>query len=288
MQHTLFLMLALAACTPAGVGDGEALRFTAIPDHDARLLESRFAPVAAHLAATLGVAVEYVPMADYQGSVEAFKNGDVLLAWFGGLTGVQARAAVAGARAIAQGAVDPTFRSYFIAGSGSGISPSATFPATLAGRSFTFGSESSTSGRLMPEHYIRTATGKSPEEFFGSPNHYSGSHDKTARLVEAGTFDAGALNYRTYDTMVVDGRLDPARCTIIWTTPDYPDYNWTAHPDLVGRYGTGFTERLQAALVEMDDPLLLNALGRPEGMIAARNEDFQALHELARGLGFVR
>jgi phosphonate transport system substrate-binding protein len=288
MTRPLILTLALAACTQVGAVDSTTLFFSAIPDHDARLLAERFAPLAEHLADALDVPVAYVPMSDYQGSVAAFKNGDVLLAWFGGLTGVQARAAVPGARAIAQGAVDPTFKTYFIAGPASGIEPSDTFPTTLAGHTFTFGSESSTSGRLMPEHFIHDATGQSPQQFFGAPNHYSGSHDKTARLVEAGIFDAGALNHRTYDAMVADGRLDPQRCRVIWTTPGYADYNWTAHPELDERFGTGFTDRLQEVLVGLKDVALLEALGRPEGLIRATNADFQPLHQLARGLGFVR
>ncbi|MDP6369416.1 MAG: phosphate/phosphite/phosphonate ABC transporter substrate-binding protein, partial [Planctomycetota bacterium] len=188
MKHLLpiLLFLSAAACTQVDAGAERTLRFTAIPDHDARFLAQRFANLCAFLEEDLAITVEYVPMSDYQASVEAFKNGDVDLAWFGGLTGVQARAAVPGASAIAQGAVDPKFKSYFIANAAAGLGLGEEFPTSLAGRSFTFGSESSTSGRLMPEHFIRTATGQAPEDFFGSPNHYSGSHDKTARLVEAG------------------------------------------------------------------------------------------------------
>ncbi|MBJ01233.1 MAG: putative selenate ABC transporter substrate-binding protein [Planctomycetes bacterium] len=285
---TGLLLISVGACTPVDAGADTTLRYTAIPDHDARLLAERFAPLTAHLADTLGVAIEYVPMSDYQASVEAFKNGDIQLAWFGGLTGVQARAAVPGARAIAQGSVDPHFKSYFIAHGGTDLRPGKDFPDALAGRSFTFGSESSTSGRLMPEHFIRSATGQGPEDFFGTPNHYSGSHDKTARLVEAGTFEAGVINYRTYDSMVRDGRLDPQRCRVIWTTPAYADYNWTAHPDLEARFGPGFTDRLQSALVQLAQPQFLAALDRPEGLIPASNADFASLDELARGLGFVK
>jgi phosphonate transport system substrate-binding protein len=280
-------LVALTACGETAAG-AATLRFTAIPDHNTTELKEKFGPVADYLSDALGVPVEYVPTATYSASVEAFKNGDVQLAWFGGLTGVQARAAVDGARAIAQGEVDPTYKSYFIANADAGLERSDEFPSGLAGKTFTFGSESSTSGRLMPEHFIRQNTGKSPEEFFGTPNSYSGGHDKTAKLVEAGTFDAGAINYKTYDTMVAEGKLDPERCEIIWVTPAHADYNWTVHPSVEDAFGGGFTAKLTEALIAMDDPELLNAIDRPEGLIPASNADFESIHELAVSLGFLR
>lgn len=287
----LFLGLALlASCgdAPTEASGDPVLRFSAIPDDNSTELKLKFDKVAAYLGEQLGVEVEYVPSSDYGASVQAFKNGDIHLAWFGGLTGVQARAAVEGATAIAQGVVDPAYKSYFIANVDSGLTPSDAFPMDLAGKKFTFGSERSTSGRLMPEHFIRENTGKSPEEFLGSAMQFSGSHDKTATLVEAGTFDAGVLSYKTYDKMVANGSIDPAVCQIIWTTPTYPDYNWTAHPALDEVYGAGTIERLKTALLEMNDPELLDAVLRPEGLIPAVNSDFAVVEELAGSLGFLQ
>lgn len=288
---TLLLALPLAACSQE-TADPDAsstavLRFTAIPDHNSTELEAKYGPVAEHLSNTLGVEVEYVPTADYTASVEMFRNGDVQLAWFGGLSGVQARHAVPGSRAIAQGKIDPMFKTYFIANASTGLQRSEGFPKEIGAMSFTFGSPKSTSGRLMPENAIRVNTGKSPQDFFGMENAYSGSHDKTAKLVEAGTFQTGALNYKTYDSMVADGKLDPEQCRIIWVTPPYADYNWTVHPDVETRYGAGFGDRIQAALVGVTDPALLKAMSREEGIIAASNEDFAAIAKLAQELGFV-
>jgi phosphonate transport system substrate-binding protein len=286
----LLVLLACAALPAACAGESraeEALVFTAIPDDNASALSARFQPLAEHLSAELGVPVRYLPTSSYAASVEAFKNGDVQLAWFGGLTGAQARGAVTGARAIAQGAVDPHFKSYFIANAATGIEPGDAFPQDLEGRTFTFGSADSTSGRLMPEHFLRLHTGRSPRELFGRESSFSGSHDKTAALVQAGTFEAGALNYKTYDRLVAEGAIDPAVVRVVWTTPEYADYNWTAHPSLDQRFGAGFTDRLQDALVAIDDPELLAAVDRAEGLIPASNEDFLSIAELARDLGFL-
>ena len=279
-----------AACSTEEVAATEhTLVFTAIPNENTTELEQKFRPVAAYLAEELGVPVEYKASADYGASVEFFKNGDVQLAWFGGLTGVRARDAVQGARAIAQGAVDPKYHSYFIAHESSGLEPTESFPKALAGKTFTFGSQGSTSGRLMPEYFIRQNTGMAPAEFLaGDQMEFSGSHDKTAKLVEAGTYQAGAMDYKTYDRMVEEGKLDPKKCRVIWQTPDYADYNWTSHPVLDERFGAGFTDKLQAALIKMKDPALLQAVNRPEGLIAASNEDFDGLRDLAIQVGLVR
>ncbi len=283
----LFVPFFSAGCSDAKASDA-VLRFTAIPDHNSTELRAKFDPLAAHLSAELGITVEYIPTASYPASVDAFKNGDVQLAWFGGLTGVQAREAVEGSRAIAQGKADPTFKSYFVVNASTGIEKSDAFPAGLEGKSFTFGSEASTSGRLMPEYFIRENTEKSPEEFFGSANSYSGGHDKTAKLVEAGTFDSGALNYKTYDSMVAEGKLDPERCRVVWVTPEYADYNWTAHPELDTTFGEGFTDKLASALVAIQDPELLAAVDRAEGLIPATNQDFESIRQLAIELKFLR
>jgi len=281
----VLLALAAAGCTPAGAGDH--LHFSAIPDENTTELAAKFQPLATYLTQALGVPCEYVPLSSYAAAVEAFKNGDIDLAWFGGLTGAQARAAVPGARAIAQGRIDPEYKSYFIAHADTGLERSDTFPRALGELSFTFGSDLSTSGRLMPEYFIRQHTQSAPSEFFGTPNHYSGSHDKTAKLVQARTFEAGALGYKSYERLVAEGKLDPQRCRVIWETPSYADYNWSASPTLDARFGEGFTERLQRALIDLKNPELLAAVNRPEGLIAARNSDFERIAQLARELEFL-
>ena len=264
------------------------LRWTAIPDTDAQALKAKYTSISTYLADRLGVKVEYVPVADYKASVEGFKSGDLQLAWFGGLTGVQARAAVPGARAIAQGAEDPEYKSYFIAHADTGIEPSEEFPTELGGVAFSFGSESSTSGRLMPEYFLRKITGKSPKDFFTAGFSFSGAHDKTARLVqEGGAVKAGVLSYTTYDKMVERGELDPGVCRIVWTTPFYADYNFTAHPRLEEMFGEGTIQRLQDALVAMDDKQLLDAFPR-SAIIPAENADFAAIEDVARELGLLR
>jgi phosphonate transport system substrate-binding protein len=288
-QIVLFLMLSVCSLNAFAQTktSGQVLKFTAIPDQNTTELKEKFALLANELSAKLATTVEYVPSRDYQASVEMFKNGDVDFAWFGGLTGVQARAAVSGSQAIAQGSADPKYISYFIANANTGLSLSEKFPLEIAQYSFTFGSASSTSGRLMPEYFIRQQTKKSPEEFFQKPVGFSGSHDKTAELVATGQYQVGALNFKVYDDLVKKGKLDANQVKIIWKTPEYADYNWTSHPQVEVKFGKGFTEKLQTALVSIDKPEVLAAILR-EKLIPAKNEDFDGIVKVATDLNMLR
>ena len=282
LRSLLVLSLFLTSFAGCGDGGGETgqvmrIAFTAIPNQNTTELTAKLQPVAKYLSDKLGVEVTYVPSADYAASVEMFTGGQIQVAWFGGLTGVQARHRVPGARAIAFGKRDPTFKSYFIAHVDTGIEKSDEFPMELAGKSFTFGSEGSTSGRLMPEYFIRNITKKSPKELFGQDPAFSGSHDKTAIQVQAGSVQTGAVDYTVYDNLVSTGTIDPEVARIVWVSPPYADYNWTAHPSL----GDEMIEKLQTALIEMTDPSLLQAVDRPEGMIKTSNADFETLRDVA-------
>ncbi len=284
----LLLLLACGSCAPSSESAVRALTFSAIPDDNRSGLSERYNLVASHLSEALGIPFQYMPSTDYEASVEAFKNGDVQLAWFGGVSGVRARLAVPGARAIAQGKVDPEFVSYIIGHESLGLSFSESFPVELKGQSFTFGPRGSTSGRLMPQHFITQETGSSPEEFFGHAPRFTTGHDQTALQVQAGASLAGALNFKTYERMVASGTLDPKVCVHLWTTPAYADYNWTAHPSLDETYGAGFTTRLANALTSITDEDVLRALDRAEGLIPATNKDYAVIEATMRTTGLLR
>ena len=261
------------------------LRFSAIPDEDTTAQAARFQPIADYLTAKLGVKVEFVASPNYGASVQKFKGGDIQLAWFGGVTGVQARQAVEGAQAIVAGAADLKFKSYFIANSSTGLTRSESFPAAIKELKFTYGSQNSTSGCIMPTHFLMEASGQSPQEFFTQDFGFSGSHDKTAELVNNGTFQVGALNFKTYEKAIASGKIDKDKCVIIWETPSYADYNMTAHPVLNEQYGAGFITKLQKALVECDDPAALNALKR-EKLVKVDNATFDGIASVMEKVSF--
>src|SRR5215831_13861785 len=217
--------------------------FTAIPDQDETRLVERFGRFAKYLEAKLGGPVKYVPVKTYPAAVTAFINNDVQLAWFGGYTGVQARHAVPGSEAIAQGAEDVNFKSYFIANSETGLKFSKDFPAAIQGKALLFGSRSSTSGRVMPEYFIRKHfAGKQPDQIFSRVG-FSGDHSRTLQLVQSGAYEAGAVDYTVYDLDRKDGKIDPAQVVVLWQTPTFPDYQWTIRGDVDQTFGGSFKEK---------------------------------------------
>lgn len=251
------------------------IRFTAIPDQDEQALVERFSKIATYLTKETGVTFRYVPVKSYAASVAAFKNQEVHLAWFGGLSGVKARRAVRGSKAIAQGVEDSSFVSYFIAHTSTGLTEGKTLSKQLHGKTFTFGSKGSTSGRLMPEYYLRKAFGKSPNSFFKRVG-FSGDHSKTIALVQAGSYQVGAVNYKVWEKELAAGKIDTSKVTVIWKTPTYPDYNWTIHPTLDATYGKGFTDKVQQALLNLKDEELLASFPRA-GFIPADNSMYKPI-----------
>lgn len=288
----LGVLAALAAAGPARAQEKPAAKalpplvFTGIPDQDESRLVERFGKVAAYLEAELGVPVRYIPVKSYPAAVTAFTNGQVQLAWFGGFTGVQARKAVPGSQAIAQGAEDAAFKTYLIANAATGLKPEKDFPKAVAGRTFTFGARASTSGRLMPEYFVRQAfPGKTPEQVFARVG-FSGDHTRTIQLVQSGAFAVGAVDYSVWDLDSKAGKVDPKAVSVIWESPTFPDYQWTVRGDVEQTYGAGFTDRLRAALTGIADPAILEPFGRSK-FIPVTNAAYEPLVEVGRSTGLL-
>src|SRR6266478_8237848 len=276
--------LALATSLFSGAAlsqDKPVFVFTAIPDQDETRLVERFTRVAEYLQSKLGLPVKYLPVKSYPAAVTAFTNGQVQLAWFGGFTGVQARRQVAGSQAIAQGAEDVAFKSFFIANAKTGLTPSKEFPKQIARKSFTFGSRASTSGRLMPEYFIRSAFGgRGPDEVFVRVG-FSGDHSRTIQLVQSGACEVGVLDFTVWELDKRAGKIDPAQVIVIWETPTFPDYQWTVRADVDKTYGAGFKEKLRAALLAIDDKAILDQFARSK-FIPAKNSDYDPIEEVGK------
>lgn len=282
------LVLLLAGCgSSAGDDRPPPLVIGGIPDQDVAVLEQRFGGIAEYLSAEAGIPVRYQPSVDYAAVVTGFSNGDIKLGWFGGLTGVQARLDTPGARAVVQRPIDTRFRSVFVVRAGD----PARRIEDLAGRSFTFGSESSTSGHLMPRYFL-TEAGLDPETRFNGRPGFSGSHDKTWKLVEAGSFQAGVLSTSVWDRAVKQRQVDTTRVRELARTPTYFDYHWVAHPEIDETYGPGTTDRLVQALLRMDKagPEAQRTLQQFEDTAFVPTEDanYGRIEQVARSLGLIK
>ena len=263
----------------------ETFTFTAIPDQDDSALKARFGKIANYLSKELGVDVKYIPVKSYSAAVTAFRNDQVQLAWFGGLSGVRARSLVKGSQAIAQGAEDKAFKTYFIAHSSTGLKKSVNLPNAIQNKTFTFGSKGSTSGRLMPEYHIRQVFNKAPNKVFKRVG-FSGDHSRTIALVQSGAFQVGAVNFAVWDKELKAGKIDGSKVSIIWTTPDYPDYNWSIRGDANKTYGAGFISKVKRALLGLKDPELLKQFPR-SSFIPASNKDYAPIVSVGKEIGLL-
>jgi len=287
MKHKLApVILMVFFLQVSGCGDTESskrtLYFSGIPDQNISTWSERYSTLENYLTEELGVEVKGIPSKDYASVVIAFEQDQIQLGWFGGLSGVQARMLVEGSSAVAQRARDAEFRSVFVIADG----VTAESLPDLKGLTFTFGSESSTSGHLMPRHYLADS-GVDPDTDFNSVPGYSGSHDKTWLLVQTGAFQAGALSEAVWDKAIAEGRADTSQVREMLRTPEYYDYNWTVRPGLDSIYGEGFESRLVSALLDIEDPEILN-LFSAERFIASSNDNYDSIATIARGVGIIK
>jgi phosphonate transport system substrate-binding protein len=293
---TLSLLVAvalLALAVPASAAYQEkTFTIGAIPDQDPEKLNRLYGKLADYLSKELKVKVVYKPVQDYAASVTAFKVGDLQMVWFGGLTGVQARLQVDGAQAILQRDIDAEFRSVFIVNKATGLKPLEKLEdlSKLKGLTFTFGSESSTSGRLMPQFFLGQAGLNTTQDFKGKVG-FSGSHDATIKLVEAGSFDAGALNAQVWDARVKENKVDTKEVSEIFRSPTYYDYHWVIRPDVEKQLGTGFTKTVVAAFTKLsaedkDQKEILDLFGAKK-FITTENKNYAGIEKVGREIGLI-
>ncbi len=278
--------LALAICFPglrsATADTPQPLRVTAIPDEAPTELARKFAPLGRYLQTRLGVPVEWTPVTDYAAAVEALVNGKVDLAWFGGFTFIQAKVRSGGqVIPLVQRVEDQNFQSVFITGASSGIRSLAD----LKGRTFSFGSQSSTSGHLMPRSFLLQA-GIDPERDMGRLS-FSGAHDATIAAVAGGKVDAGAVNISVWEKFVAERKVDPQQVKVFYTTPTFYDYNWSVS----AKMPEALRDRLRQAFLDLSPDTAegkeILSLQRASRFIPTRPENYQSIEAAARSAGLL-
>ena len=219
--------VALALTGASWLAQAQAVfRITAIPDESPTELARKAAPLVKYLESRLGMKVEFTPVTDYAAAVETLVNRKIDLAWFGGFTFVQANVRSGGkVIPLVQREEDERFKSVFITSD-----PAITQLSDLRGKDLSFGSQSSTSGHLMPRSFL-LQVGLNPDKDFKRVA-YSGAHDATIAAVASGKVQAGALNISVWDRFVAEKKVDTSKVRVFFTTPAYYDYNWTVHADM--------------------------------------------------------
>ncbi len=287
MKHALFSVLMgavlfLTACTqqPASGYVPQVLRIGVLPDENEFYLIDKFSPLGRYLSVQLKRPYELIVPKDYAELVDRFEQGDFDLAYFGGLTFLQAQERAAAVPLVMRD-VDAHFSSYFLVPAGS----QSQELAQTEGARFAFGSPLSTSGHLMPRYFLRDK-GIEPEVFFAEVR-FSGAHDRTARWVSERVVDVGAVNSQIAEEMLSDGRLGRDEVRILWETPPYADYVWAVQAGLDEAFKQALVDSFLSlsALNPQHEPIL-NSLGG-SGFLPASRKDFVALREVAAAQGLI-
>jgi phosphonate transport system substrate-binding protein len=258
-------------------------RVTTIPEEAATEQVRKFTPLAAYLEKRLGMKVEFTPVSDYPAAVEALVNKKVDLVWFGGFTHVQAQLRSGGkVIPIAQREEDTKFQSVFIAKTDSGIKTLAD----MKGKQVSFGSQSSTSGHLMPRSNLLNA-GIDPEKDFRRVA-YSGAHDATIASVVSGKVDAAALDITVWRKFVSENKVDTKAVDVFFTTPPFFNYNWSVHADMPA----DLREKVKKALLEIDantpEGKEILQLNRATRYIPTSAENYKGLEAAGRSAGLIQ
>lgn len=277
------LLAICLACLSLSAKSEDVIRLSGIPDENPTELARKYQPMLDHLQKQLGVKVQYVPVIDYGAAVSALAAGKIDFAWLGGFTFVQAKV-LAGANPVVMRDIDREFKSVFIVSTGSGINK----PEEMKGKTFAFGSKSSTSGHLFPRHFLKTTFNIDPDKDFAGAPLYSGAHDATAKMVESGKVQAGALNIEVWHRMLENKKVDPSKVKVIWTTPEYVDYVWAARKDL----SPELVQKFAKAFLELDasrpaDKVVLDIQGAKK-FVRANPADFDVIEKVGRSTGLLK
>ena len=288
MARRSLLAIALAAVaslapTHALAQAGGVLRVSAIPDEAPTELQRKFKPLGDHLKKETGLDVQFTPVTDYAAVVEGLANNKIDLAWLGGFTFVQAKIRTGGgAVPIVQRAEDEAFLSRFIVPAGS----PAKALADLKGRTFAFGSPSSTSGHLMPRYFLMQA-GIQPDSDFKTVA-FSGAHDATVAFVASGRAEGGVLNASVWDKLVEAKNPNAEKVRVLATTPPYYDYNWTVRPGM----DPALARKLTDAFLKLDpaNPAHkeIMALQRASRFLPTKVSNYDGIEQAAKAAGLLK
>jgi len=274
--------IALAAGFSVSAHAEQTLKVSPLPEEAATEQIRKFEPLANYLSKAIGMKVEFTPVSDYPAAVEALANKKVDLVWLGGFTHIQASRRSGGkVIPIAQRVEDTKFQSVFIAKTDSGIKSLQD----MKGKQVSFGSQSSTSGHLMPRTFLLEA-GLEPETAFKRVA-YCGAHVGTIASVVSGIVDAAALDITVWKKFVDANKVDTNAVNVFYTTPPYYNYSWTVDADMPAY----LRNKIQKALFDLDPAVPEHAeilkLNRATRYIDTKPENYKGLEAAAKSAGLL-
>lgn len=274
--------LMLAAAHSQAQSSDHVFRVSAIPDEAPTELQRKFKPLGEYLEKKIGMKVEFTPVTDYAASVEALINKKVDMVWFGGFTFVQAKDRSKNQiTPLVQRAEDEKFKSVFIT-----TNKDINKLEDLKGHTLSFGSESSTSGHLMPRSFLLAAKINPDTDLKRIA--FSGAHDATVAAVAGGKVDAGALNISVWEKLVAEKKVDPAVVRVFYTTPGYYDYNWSVRTDMNADLKKKLTDAFLALDAKNPQDKVIMDLQRASKFIPTKAENYTAIEAAAQNAGLLK
>jgi phosphonate transport system substrate-binding protein len=281
-------MITVVAVVLAGCGGGggggaasgdEPLQVGLIPNENPEEVEAQYQPLEDYLKKELGREVELSVPTTYNAVVEAMVSGELDLAYFGGLTYVQARQRADVHPLFTE--VNPRtgttkYRSVIIVPADSDIEK----VEDLEGKDFAFGSVSSTSGSLYPSIMLNQA-GIDYRTDLGEVV-YTGGHDTTAQAVANGRVAAGGLEDRILYGLQEDGIIEKDKVRVIEESDPIEGYPWVVRDALSDKDEQALTD----AFLGIEDPKLLDLL-RAEDYQKVQASDYDYVEEQARKLDLI-
>ncbi|MDQ3434711.1 MAG: phosphate/phosphite/phosphonate ABC transporter substrate-binding protein [Actinomycetota bacterium] len=242
------------APSPQGAEEaGQPLRVGLVPNQEPDKVKAEYAALGQYMERQLGRKVELTVPTGYPAVVEAMANDKLDVALFGGLTYVQARQ---------RAKVSPLVTDINPETGSTKYTASVIVPADspvrriedLRGKTFAFGSVSSTSGSLYPALMLRKA-GIDYRSALGRTT-YTGGHDATAAAVASGKVDAGGLEGRILRRLVKKGTVDGAKIREIAVSDPIEGYPWVARDGLDPK----LRDEIANLFLDLKDPRLLKLL----------------------------
>ncbi len=254
------------------------LRIGLIPNQNPETQKAQYKTFGEYMQKELGQPVELFVANDYAGVVQAMVGDKLDLAYFGGLTYVQAKEQTDLYPIVTE--IDrftggPTYCSAIIVPTDSPIKT----VADLKGKSFAFGDISSTSGSLFPRIMLDTAGLKVPGDL--KDVKYTGGHDATALAVQNGASDAGGLEERVMLRLIDQGKVDKTKVRIIQRTA-VTGYPWVVRAKL----DPALVDKITNIFLNIKDPALLQLL-RAEGYVKIKDADYEYVREQALKFGLL-
>src|SRR5260221_4881090 len=179
--------------------------------------DATYRPLADYLAAKLEREVQLFTVDTWEGLAKSLANGETDLSLMGPWGYVLANHE-AGAQVVSTILYDgrPEYFAVTITNPKSGINTLED----LKGKTFAFGDKGSTSGYLIPLHYLMTK-GIDPEKYFAKVIY--AKHQAIELQVTRGELDAGADYDRNRNAMISEGLISAADSKIVWTSAPLPN-----------------------------------------------------------------